>query len=115
MFYLPLEQASLSQHTHTHIHPHKHSCEEPSPKRAKCDVTAGADLIGKRMAVACSVHAWLPAVLSTGREGRTAVVAMATRSGDVILWSLQVPLPARRYAVHNPGTMPRCMGDVYHV
>jgi len=68
--------------------------EEPSPKRPKCDSTVG-DLVEKSMALACSAHTWLPTVLPTTGDERTAVVAMATRSGHVILWRLQVPLPAR--------------------
>ena len=93
--------------THAHIHTHTfhipiYSTEEPSPKRPKCDSAVGGDLVEKRLALACSAHTWLPTVLPTTGDERTAVVAMATRSGHVILWRLQVPLPARRYAVHKP-------------
>ena len=77
-----------------HTHPLSHSCEEPPSKRPK-DVS---DSLDRTIALTCTTHAWLPVLLPSSGDGGTAVVAMATRSGHVVLWTLQVPLSTKRSA-----------------
>ena len=77
-----------------HTHPLSHSCEEPPSKRPK-DVS---DSLDRTIALTCTTHAWLPVLLPSSGDGGTAVVAMATRSGHVVLWMLQVPLSTKRSA-----------------
>lgn len=58
-----------------------------------------------KLMVSCTEVAWLPSLLHLPTGEKIAVVSMATRTGHVILWGLQVPVVKGRYV---------CVSITYH-